>query len=421
MKKVKAILIGAGLRGSEAYAEYALNYPSEFEIVAVAEPDDTRRTSFSEKHGIPDEYRFEDYKEVLQREKFADCVLVCTQDRMHFEPVMMALERGYHVLCEKPMAADKDEMVQMSKAAERYGRVLSICHVLRYSPFFIKLKKMVETGSIGRVMTIQHIENIGYWHFAHSFVRGNWRNEKSACPIILAKCCHDMDILLWLTGSTCKRLQSFGGLGHFTEENAPEDAPLYCMDGCTHRDECPYYAPKFYLEHPKAKEDKLIYAVSEDIMPKPVMAALEQGPYGRCVYHCDNTVSDNQIVNMEFINGIKVSFTMTAFTEKCSREINLMGTKGQIKGNMDLGIIEYHDFVSGDEEIIRIHTPEGGHSGSDTLMMKDFVHLIANDGAGRSSTDASISLESHLLALAAEESRISGKVIEFQTYTGDYK
>lgn len=419
MKKVRAILIGAGLRGDKAYAEYALNYPSELEIAAVAEPDSARRDTFAEKHGIPAEYRFNNYKEVLEKKKFADCVMVCTQDRMHFEPVMMALEQGYHVLCEKPMSAEKDEMIKMARAAEKYHRILSICHVLRYSPFFVKLKKMVDSGLLGKVMTIQHIENVGYWHFAHSFVRGHWRNEESACPIILAKCCHDMDILLWLTGSSCRRIHSFGESGYFTEKNAPKDAPGYCMDGCVHRDDCPYYAPGFYLEHPKAKEDKLIYAVSEDTSPKAIMAALEHSPYGRCVYHCDNTVSDHQIVNMEFLNGINVSFTMSAFTETCSREINLMGTKGQIKGNMELGIIEYYDFVSGNKERIQVHAAEGGHSGSDTMMMKDFVHLVSTDGAGRSNTDASISLESHLMALAAEEARISGRVIDFQEYTGE--
>lgn len=416
MKTVTAILIGAGLRGNEAYAEYALKYPSELNIIAVADPDSARREAVAAKHNIPTEYKFHDYNEVLQKKKFADCVLVCTQDKQHYEPVMLALERGYHVLCEKPMAIDKKEMTEMVRAAEKYRRILSICHVLRYSPFFIRLKEMLDTGRLGKLTCIQHIENVGYWHFAHSFVRGNWRNEDAACPIILAKCCHDMDILLWLAGSTCTKLQSFGKLVHFKEENAPEDAPLYCMEGCAHRDTCPYYAPGFYLEHPNAVQDKLIYAVSQDITPKAVMSQLERGPYGRCVYHCDNTVADRQIVNMEFANDIHVSFTMSAFTDKCSREINLMGTKGQIKGDMELGTIEYHDFISGNKERILIHSPQGGHGGSDTLMMKEFVYLISKDGAGYSNTSASISLESHLMALAAEDSRRSGSIIDFQKY-----
>lgn len=416
MKQVTAVLIGAGLRGWRAYAAYALEHPEAFRIKAVAEPDPARRQAFAEKFGIPEEYCFEDYHEALERERFADCALVCTQDRQHFEPVMMALKQGYHVLCEKPMSPDRREILEMERAAFQYNRVLSVCHVLRYSVFFRKIKALLAEGRIGKLINIRHTEHVGYWHFAHSFVRGNWRNDETACPVIMAKCCHDMDILLWLAESPCRKIQSFGELEFFKEENAPQGAPGRCTDGCKHAEDCPYYAPRFYLEHEKAAADKLIYAVSGEAEADAVMERLAAGPYGRCVFHCDNNVCDHQIVNMEFENGVKASFTMSAFSKDCFRDILLMGAKGQIAGNMERGGIIVDDFATGERDVINVHTPAGGHSGSDTAMMREFVELMAGDGDGVCATDVSVSVDSHLMALAAEESRREGTVVDFRAY-----
>lgn len=413
MKKVTAILIGAGLRGGYVYSAYALEHPDEFQVVAVAEPDEIRRKIFAEKHQIPKEKQFVSYEEMLKKEKMADCALVCTQDNMHTEPVIMAMEKGYHVLCEKPMSTKAEEIMRMGEMAKKYHRILSICHVLRYSSFFSKLRGLLEEGKIGRLMSIQHIEQVGYWHHAHSFVRGNWRNAEESSPMILQKCCHDMDILIWLVGSSCKKVSSFGNLTFFKPENAPENAPDRCLDGCPYRDECAFYAPKFYLEHPKAVDDGLVFAVTQDNTPASILEALKKGPYGRCVFHCDNTVVDHQVVNLEFENEVNVSFVMSAFTNQCAREIRLMGTRGEIVGNMESGEITVCDFVSGDEEHIKLHTPKTGHSGSDTRMMKDFVQLVALDGVGSSRSNAEVSVESHLMALAAEESRVRGETIDF--------
>lgn len=415
MKQVTAVLIGAGLRGGYVYSSYALEHPDEFKVIAVAEPDEIRRREFAVRYGISEEMQFKSYDELLERERMADCAMVCTQDTMHYKPVIGALQKGYHVLCEKPMSPDGKEIMKMGEMAEKYGRILSICHVLRYSPFFMKIKALLEEGKIGRLMSIQHIEEVGYWHHAHSFVRGNWRKAEESSPMILQKCCHDMDILLWLVQSHCKKVSSFGALTFFTEENAPEGAPARCLEGCLHRDECPFYAPRFYLEHPKAEEDGLIYAVTPDIRRESVIRALQSGPYGRCVFHCDNTVVDHQVVNLEFENNVNVSFAMSAFTKKCAREINLMGTRGQIRGNMESGIIEVYDFVSGITDTIRLNTSSKGHSGSDMSMMKDFVRLIMEEkGSGK--TGASVSVESHLMALAAEESRVSRETVDFQAF-----
>ena len=414
MKPVTSILIGAGLRGGYVYSQYALDYPNEFKIVAVAEPDPERREIFSKKHNIPKELQFKSYKDLLKKDKIADCAMVCTQDQMHFEPVIMALKKGYHVLCEKPMSPYKDEIIKMGKVAKEYDRILSICHVLRYSPFFSKIKALLVENKIGRLMTIQHIEEVGYWHHAHSFVRGNWRNSEESSPMILQKCCHDMDILLWLADSSCKKISSFGNLSYFSKENAPDGAPPYCMDGCAHYDECPFYAPRFYLEHSKAIEDGLIYAVTDYTDSEHIIDALKKGPYGRCVFHSDNTVVDHQTVEIEFCNQVTASFLMTAFTNKCARRIRLMGTKGEIKGDMEAGIIELTEFINGTNEIIKLHTPTKGHSGSDMNMMKDFVRIIGEGRKGK--TNADISVESHLMALAAEEARLKDVVVDFKQY-----
>ena len=414
MKPVTSILIGAGLRGGYVYSQYALDYPNEFKIVAVAEPDPDRRAIFSKKHNIPKEFQFKSYKDLLKKDKIADCAMVCTQDQMHFEPVITALKKGYHVLCEKPMSPYKDEIIKMGKVAKEYDRILSICHVLRYSPFFSKIKALLVENKIGRLMTIQHIEEVGYWHHAHSFVRGNWRDSEESSPMILQKCCHDMDILLWLADSSCKKISSFGNLSYFSKENAPDGAPPYCMDGCAHYDECPFYAPRFYLEHSKAIEDGLIYAITDYTDSEHIIDALKKGPYGRCVFHSDNTVVDHQTVEIEFCNQVTASFLMTAFTNKCARRIRLMGTKGEIKGDMEAGIIEVTEFINGTNEIIKLHTATKGHSGSDMNMMKDFVRIIGEGRKGK--TNADISVESHLMALAAEEARLNDVVVDFKQY-----
>lgn len=414
MKQVTSILIGAGLRGGHVYSQYALEHPDEFKVLAVAEPDRERREEFAAKHQIPEELRFSTYEELLSKDKMADCAMVCTQDQMHCEPVVLAMEKGYHVLCEKPMSPDKGEIVKMGEYSRKYARILSVCHVLRYSPFFTKLKSLLEEGRIGRLMSIQHIEEVGYWHHAHSFVRGNWRNAEMSSPMILQKCCHDMDILLWLADSRCKRISSFGALTYFKEENAPKGAPPYCMDGCAYRDDCAFYAPRFYMEHPKAEEDGLVYAVTGKADPEHILSALQKGPYGRCVFHCDNTVADHQTVNIEFENEVTASFLMTAFTKQCARRIRLMGTRGEMKGDMEQGTIEIADFTSGMTEKIRLHTPTKGHGGSDRSMMRDFVRMIGEGKQGK--TDAAVSVESHLMALAAEESRVEGRSIDFSDY-----
>ena len=267
---------------------------------------------------------------------------------------------------------------------------------------------------IGDLISIQHTEGVGYYHHVHSFVRGNWRRADETSPMILAKCCHDMDILLWLVKSKCKSISSCGSLIHFRKENMPEGAPIRCTDGCIHSAECPYYAPRLYIgdEAPGALFRRTVAMEETD---EAVMQQLREGPYGRCTYRCDNDVVDNQVVSMMFENGVSVSLTMSAFTEKCERVINIMCSKGQILGNMETGVIEIKEFMGGIHRTIELNTPSAGHSGSDERMIRDFVGLISS-GKNISLSNARVSVDSHLMALAAEESRINGQTIIMKEY-----
>ena len=412
MKKITAILIGAGNRGTN-YGKYAIDNPQEIQFIAVAEPNKERREKYKKDHGIAEEMCFVGWKEILEQPKLADAVLICTQDQMHFEPTMKALELGYHVLLEKPMSTNPSECVKMGERAKEYNRVFSICHVLRYTNFFFTLKKLLDEGKIGEIISVQHNENVAHWHQAHSFVRGNWRNSKESSPMILQKCCHDMDILRWLIGSECINISSFGSLTYFKEENAPEGAPKRCLDGCPVATECPYYAPKTYLTENIGWPTSVI---SDDTSLEGRTKALKEGPYGRCVYHCDNDVVDHQVVNMEFENEVTVAFTMCAFTQNQSRTMKFMGTKGELRGSMEKNEIEISDFITGTKNTLQLSSGASGHGGGDYGIMEDFIKLVKQDGKVQGRTSALDSVKSHLIAFAAEKARVEKKVISMKEF-----
>lgn len=407
MKKITALLIGAGQRGTNAYGAYALNHPDELSFIAVAEPRQDRREAFARAHNIPKEFQFAHWRDAFSLARFADCAFICTQDREHFAPATEALKSGYHVLLEKPMSPEKHEILAMADMAERTGLTLSVCHVLRYSPFFTTIKRLLDEGTIGNLICIEHLESVGFWHAAHSYVRGNWRKTEVS-PMILAKSCHDTDILQWLAGSECECVTSFGSLAHFNAEHAPIDAPSRCTDGCKHQNTCPYYAPRFYLRYANASYGGFISVLTLDQTPEGVMKALREGPYGRCVYRCDNDVVDHQTVQFRFRNGVHASFVMSAFTMFNERVINIMGSHGQIRGNMDKNIVELWDFATGSHTTIEVNPLKGEHNGSDEAMLSAFTALLRGEKGVKNQTDARLSAKSHIVALAAEKSRLLG-------------
>ncbi|WP_211747349.1 Gfo/Idh/MocA family oxidoreductase [Paenibacillus sp. Marseille-Q4541] len=411
MTQMNAILIGAGARGAGGYAPYALDYPHELTFVAVAEADPIRRSRFAEKHGIPPERCYETWEPLLAETRIADIAVICTQDRMHYGPTMQALKQKYHVLLEKPMSPDPKECLEMEQAAIQNNRLLTICHVLRYTPFWSTIKRLIQEGTIGEVASIQLNENVGYWHIAHSFVRGNWNNSEKASPMILAKSCHDMDVLSWLMDRQCTQVSSFGSLMHFREEQAPEGSADRCLD-CKVESTCAYSAPRFYLSD---QYKGWAGHFTQELTKPNIIQGLRETDYGRCVYRSDNNVVDHQVVSMEFEGGATAMFSMCGFTYEQERRIQIMGTGGELRG--EEGKITIFDFLTGQKTEISIPSQASGHGGGDSGIVASFLNEVRNYTGQESLTSASASVRSHLIAFAAEKSRLNkGQSINLNEY-----
>lgn len=412
-----AVVIGAGSRGTHAYAPYALRYPHELSIVGVAEPIESRRARLVELHAIDPQKSLPSWEELLSLPRMADAAFICTQDRMHLEPALAAMKKGYHILLEKPMASTPEECIRLEGAARSSGLVLSVAHVLRYTPFFSRLYDLLEGGAIGKLVSMQHNENVGFRHYSHSYVRGNWRRSEETSPMILAKSCHDLDLLRWFARSPARWISSYGRLSHFLGENKPPGAPDRCLSGCEYRSSCAWYAPNLYLT---GETGWPVDTITEDTSPEGILTALKDGPYGRCVYACDNNVVDHQVVNLEFENGVTAVFTMGAFNYEGSRTIKLMGTEGEIHGHMEKGEIRLFTFSSREEKLIRLPPHGSGHGGGDEAIVRNFVQTVREGDVGANRTDAAGSVEGHLLAFAAETSRLEEKMVDMRRYLREY-
>lgn len=411
MEKVRIAIIGAGDRGKDRYGEYILKNQDKIEVAAVAEPNPIRREELSRKHKITEEFQFETWEKLLDKEKFCDAVIVATRDNMHFEPAKRAMEKGYHILLEKPMSNDAKECIELGRIAKETNRAFMICHVLRYTPFYSYIKKAIDEKMIGDVIDIQHNENIGFYHFAHSYVRGNWRNSDETSPLILAKSCHDMDLLLWFARKRCKKITSYGELSFFRPERAFENSGERCKE-CGVEKACPYSALKLYY---KTIGGWPATVITHDQTKDGIDKALKEGPYGRCVFRCDNNVVDHQVTILEFEGGITATFNLSAFTNKVHRTLKIMGTEGELRADDSRNEVEIQRFDDNKKIIINPQVVSGGHGGGDHGIMEDFISLITN-GSGMALTTADVSVESHIMAFAAEESRVSGRAIEISEY-----
>ncbi len=461
---IDAVLIGAGNRGAEVYGRWALRHPDRLIITAVAEPMEGRRLAVARKHGIPTARQFDTWEGLLAQPRLARAAIIATQDHMHTGPALAALKAGYDVLLEKPMAHRLADCVVLVQAAEQSGRVLQICHVLRYTAFAQRACEIIRSGQLGQIITISHRENVSSGHMAHSFVRGNWRSAAQSSPMILAKSCHDLDLLHWFLDSRPVRLSSYGALRHFRAENAPPGAPDTCLEGCPAEDSCPFYAPAFYIDllpfkyglgqarhpliraagwlslrHPRAYRalscviPPLRQLTAWDGWPRSVIAgdasseahlleALRSGPYGRCVYKCDNDVVDHQIVLMEFEDGVSASFTMHGHSFEEGRTLRVDGSQATLLGKLSWNqtFLEIRDHRAMTTQ--RFDFPNaleaGGHGGGDEGLMQAFVSTL-NEGDVDPMTSARASLESHLMAFAAEQARLEGRVIEMAVFRAE--
>ncbi len=414
MHPVQLIVVGGGSRGT-GYAGYALEHPDQVRIVGVAEPRDFNRDRIATQHGIRPDCVFTDWREVAARPKFADGVIIATQDAMHADPAVAFADMGYHILLEKPMAPNEADCRRIVEVVLANHIVFAVCHVLRYTPYTQALKSVVDSGRIGDVVSIQHLESVGYWHQAHSYVRGNWRSERGSSPMLLAKSCHDMDWIRYITGKRCIQVASFGSLRHFHSGEKPEGAGERCLE-CGIEPACPYSAPQIYLG--MVREGRTgwpLDVLAPDPSEQGVLEAIRTGPYGRCVYSCDNDVVDHQVVSMRFEDGTTGSFTMTAFTRTRDRESRIFGTRGEIYGNGET--IDVYDFLTDRTDRLNVTAHSdgsilGGHGGGDGAIMREFVAAIAHDDPSLILSGPEESLETHLMVFAAEKARREGRVVD---------
>ena len=415
-KPVTVMIIGAGDRG-RCYALYAEKFPKSMKVVGVADLNPYRREQMAKKHNIPAEHVFADFRDALSKAKFADAVVISTPDNLHYEPCMKALALGYDVLLEKPVAPTEKECRDIMKQAHKYNRIVAVCHVLRYAPYFVAMKQVVDSGAIGDLVNIQHFEPIRYYHMAHSYVRGNWPNSKTTTPIILAKSCHDLDILRWIINKPCESIAAEGSLYLFRKEMMPKGATERCIDNadgtdCPHEKECPYSAKHVYME-------KKRFLGPFDLPrkdPALIREKLKTMNYGRCVYRCNNDQCDHYVAIMKFENGITASFSMDAFTPYGGRRTRIMGTKGFIEG--DGHVFTFYDFRSGhksvwDQKVSEIEEFKGsGHGGGDHALVRDFLRAVSAQDEKLLTSTIDVSIESHVMGFMAEKSRKSNKKVK---------
>ena len=422
---VRLMIIGAGNRGS-TYSTYALDEPTRAKVVAIIDPNIKRLQKLSHQHNVCNNCQYTkhpDQNDIIWTQ--VDAVIVATPDATHCTIVLQLInEFGQkHILVEKPMCTNEKDCRAIVNAAETNGVHVSVCHVLRYTPFNLEVKRIITAGELGTVLSIQHTEPIGYYHFAHSYVRGNWRREDESSFSLLTKSCHDIDLIaFWMedeTGGQVKSISSFGSLRYFRKENKPKEAgdtTTRCLD-CPFESKCHYSAKRIYLDAVSQRDVKgwpVSVLVDGEVTTESVEKALKNGPYGKCVYECDNDVCDNQVVNMQFENGSTASFTMIATTEQlCTRQTKIYGSKAELTADAKRGEIRVFDFVTNTERIIHPKaiaedetTSLHGHGGADFHLMHSFIRSVAEDDPSLISTNAEESLKTHALVFKAEQSRV---------------
>ena len=426
-KKIITIsIIGAGGRGGEAYGRYIYSLKDQYKITSICEVNAYRLKKYGEAYEIPESERFLD-EDAFFAKKRSDVLLIATMDRDHVRQALKALDLGYDLVLEKPISDDAEELRMLVKKAQEKGAMVMVCHVLRYNVMIRKIKDLLDDGAIGRLITMDQTENVGYWHQAHSFVRGNWRNREETTPMIMQKCCHDLDLIQYFIGSRCKSVSSIGALSYFKAENRPQGAADRCLD-CKYQNECKFSAKAIYLDGWKngGRKDEMPYTLITDVLPlteEALVTSLRESKYGRCVFACDNNVVDNQTVIMQFENGISATLKMEGFTAGGGRDFRFFGTEGELEVREEADKIVLRRFM---ETPITWKISElvddlggqgtGNHGGSDHRMIDSLYNIYFTDKLNAISAIEG-SVESHYMALAAEESRLNGgKLIEIENY-----
>ena len=423
---VSAIIVGAGHRAM-LYASYALEHPEALNIVGVADPDPIRRKKAAQQFHIPAEMCFESAQELAARPRLADAVINGTMDTQHVPTAIPLLRAGYDMLLEKPFAVNETEMWDLVRTARETGRRVMICHVLRYAPFYAQIKERLMRGEIGDIISIQCTEHVSYHHLAVSYIRGKWGNEEACgASMLLAKCCHDMDLIIWLkSGVAPARISSFGGDFQFAPEKMPRGAGKRCMVDCPMEADCLYSAKKHYIDHP----DRWAFYVWDCLegMEHPTLsdkiASLKgDNVHGRCVWQCDHTVVDHQSVLLQFADGATATLNMIGGAAKPERNLHIVGTRGEIKGVFDDSRYVVRTIDTASEAGWREETVDlgiggdksganGTHGGGDLRLVEDFVHVLQGQTPSVSCTSIEDSVNGHLAVFRAEEARKTGTVV----------
>ncbi len=418
MKRLKAIVIGAGGRGM-GYAKIMAAAPEKYDIVAVADPIKERCKVIGELFGISEDMYFDSWEPLLEKGKIADFAIIATNDRDHFYPTMAAIEAGYDILLEKPVSSLPSECKIISEHAKKYGSKVVVCHVLRYTPLYSKLKELLESGIIGDIVSVNHEECIWNLHFCHSFVRGIHSNSIENSTLLLQKCCHDMDIIQWLIGKKCKKVQSFGSLNYFCEKNAPEGAADYCLNDCPHYDTCMYSVKNAYLTDDIRNPFKDGCTGTPNPTYEEKEKSLRTSKYGRCAFKSNNDVCDRQTVNLLFEDNITATFSFTAFN-RSNRWTHITGTKGELHANLTGYVpIEHFDLVTREKNLIPVNPKDGaigGHGGGDQGIVDALYDYMLTGKASSQISEIGISCDNHMIVFAAEKSRLEGTVVDLDEY-----
>ncbi len=407
--------VGCGSR-ARTYCKIAMALgDSRYKVTAGADPVPERLEAMSGISDNPDFQTFASADELLDQDRLADVLIIGTQDNYHFEPAKRALEKGYHLLLEKPAAQTLDEVLELAQMAKKHNRRILLCFVLRYTQFYSKIHEIVRSGQLGDVISMQATEGVEAWHHSHSFVRGHWGKTEESTPMIIAKCSHDTDYISWLMASRCTSVSSFGRLSHFTEEHAPEGATDRCTSGCPHASPqggtCMYDTHHYLNKH--ARWLDMVYPHPTERSDADVLTWLKTSKWGRCAWKCDNDAVDHQVVNMDFENGGTASLTMTAFD--CGRSIEIYGTKATLRGGdafkkFSGADITIRDHSTSKTEIVTLEVLKDdgyqGHGGGDHGLVDAMDAIFRGEGPESSLIENSI--EGHLIGFAAEESRLNG-------------
>ena len=407
-RKVSVAIVGAGNRGF-GFADIISRIPQWATVAAVAEPRRDYREAFAAQYRIPSDHVFTDWRELAARPRMCDAVVISTLDQDHVEPAIAFSGQGCHMLLEKPMATTLEDCRRIVRAQAEAGTVTCVCHSLRYNRGFAELKKLVQEGRIGRVITIDQLEQVAWWHQAHSYVRGNWGNTARSTFMLLSKSCHDIDYITWLAGAECQRVHSFGSLSYFTRENAPAGSGERCV-ACPVEPRCAYSALKTYVDCDRGQWPASVVSVEHS--REAHLRAVTEGPYGRCVWKCDNDVVDHQVVCLEYDAGVTATFTMTAFTQEGGRRIRVHGTEGEVEFT-EQGM-SVRTFADRRTETVAFETEEGGHGGGDARVMVSFIAAVRENNPGLVLTDVRESIRTHAVVFAAELSRRQGRMVAME-------